>query len=58
MIPGVEPEPYGLGEHLVSSSSKIMMIDKILADVLPKGEKALIFTVSPFLKFFYKISNI
>ncbi|KAF5368290.1 hypothetical protein D9757_010533 [Collybiopsis confluens] len=43
-IRDVEPEPYFLGEHIVASSSKLIAIDKILADILPKGEKVLIFS--------------
>uniref|UniRef100_A0A0W0G9B7 Helicase C-terminal domain-containing protein n=1 Tax=Moniliophthora roreri TaxID=221103 RepID=A0A0W0G9B7_MONRR len=39
-----EPDPYQIGEHVVASSSKLICIDKILADVLPKGEKVLIFS--------------
>ncbi|KIK50982.1 hypothetical protein GYMLUDRAFT_208922 [Collybiopsis luxurians FD-317 M1] len=40
----VEPDPYYLGEHVVTASSKLIAIDKILADILPKGEKVLIFS--------------
>lgn len=39
-----EPSPYYIGEHLVSSSSKLIAIDKILKDILPKGERVLIFS--------------
>ena len=46
ILPDAEPTPYALGEHLVMSSSKLMVVDKILKDVLPKGERVLIFTVS------------
>ena len=45
LLPDAEPEPYFLGEHLVASSSKMIAIDKILADILPKGERVLIFSV-------------
>ncbi|KAK7455882.1 hypothetical protein VKT23_010919 [Stygiomarasmius scandens] len=44
IVRGVEPEPYHIGEHIVAASSKLIAIDKILADVLPKGEKVLIFS--------------
>ena len=40
-----EPTPYTIGEHLVASSSKLIVIDKILGDILPKGERVLIFSV-------------
>jgi SWI/SNF-related matrix-associated actin-dependent regulator of chromatin subfamily A member 5 len=48
LIPGIEPDPYVMGEHVVTSSSKMIAIDKILADILPKGEQVLIFSVSLF----------
>ncbi|THU84851.1 hypothetical protein K435DRAFT_970985 [Dendrothele bispora CBS 962.96] len=44
IVRGVEPDPYHIGEHVVAASSKLITIDKILADVLPKGEKVLIFS--------------
>ncbi|KAF9067977.1 SNF2 family N-terminal domain-containing protein [Rhodocollybia butyracea] len=44
LMPNVEPDPYYIGEHIVASSSKLIVIDKILADLLPKGEKVLIFS--------------
>ncbi|KAF8063974.1 P-loop containing nucleoside triphosphate hydrolase protein [Lyophyllum atratum] len=44
LLPNAEPEPYGIGEHVVSSSSKVIAIDKILAEILPKGERVLIFS--------------
>jgi len=37
--------PYAIGEHIVASSSKLIVIDKILSDILPKGERVLIFSV-------------
>ena len=40
-----EPNPYSIGEHVVASSSKLIVIDKILGDILPKGERVLIFSV-------------
>ncbi|KAF5392208.1 hypothetical protein D9757_001434 [Collybiopsis confluens] len=43
-IRNVEPEPYFLGEHIVASSSKLIAIDKILAEILPKVKKVLIFS--------------
>lgn len=39
------PEPYNLGEHIIASSSKIIAIDKLLADILPTGDRAIIFSV-------------
>jgi hypothetical protein len=49
LLPDAEPEPYAVGEHLVVASSKLIVIDKLLADVLPKGECVLIFSVSNLL---------
>jgi SWI/SNF-related matrix-associated actin-dependent regulator of chromatin subfamily A member 5 len=46
MLKDASPSPYILGEHVVASSSKLIVIDKILADTLPKGERVLIFSVS------------
>jgi hypothetical protein len=39
------PEAYQLGEHIIASSSKVIAIDKLLADILPSGERVLIFSV-------------
>lgn len=39
------PEPYSLGEHIIASSSKLVAIDKLLGDILPTGERVLIFSV-------------
>ncbi|KAJ7045038.1 P-loop containing nucleoside triphosphate hydrolase protein [Mycena alexandri] len=44
MIDDAQPEAYEIGEHVVAASSKLLAIDKILADVLPKGERVLIFS--------------
>lgn len=45
MLDDAEPDPYFIGEHLVAASSKLITIDKILKDILPKGERVLIFSV-------------
>lgn len=45
LLPNAEPSPYYIGEHVVEASSKIVVIDKLLADILPTGERVLIFTV-------------
>jgi SWI/SNF-related matrix-associated actin-dependent regulator of chromatin subfamily A member 5 len=39
------PDPFVNGEHIVAASSKLIIIDKLLADILPKGEQILIFSV-------------
>ncbi|KAF9038768.1 hypothetical protein BDZ89DRAFT_1061181 [Hymenopellis radicata] len=45
LLPDAEPDPYIPGEHVVAASSKLVAIDKILGDVLPKGEQVLIFSL-------------
>ncbi|KAF8891043.1 hypothetical protein BD779DRAFT_1515920 [Infundibulicybe gibba] len=40
-----EPNPYHLGEHIVAASSKLIAIDQILADILPKGGRVLILSL-------------
>ncbi|EPQ55573.1 hypothetical protein GLOTRDRAFT_121142, partial [Gloeophyllum trabeum ATCC 11539] len=44
LLPDAEPDPFVIGEHLVAASSKMIVIDKLLADILPKGERVLIFS--------------
>ncbi|KAF7337727.1 ISWI chromatin-remodeling complex ATPase ISW2 [Mycena sanguinolenta] len=44
LIDDAQPEEYEIGEHIVAASSKMIAIDKILAEVLPKGERVLIFS--------------
>lgn len=39
LLPNAESEPFEVAEHLVSASSKLVLLDKLLADILPKGEK-------------------
>lgn len=43
-MPDSEPEPFGIEEHLVSASAKLVMLDKLLGAVLPRGSKVLIFS--------------
>ncbi|KAG6887949.1 hypothetical protein C0995_011389 [Termitomyces sp. Mi166 len=44
LLRDAEPEPYGIAEHVVSTSSKLIAIDKLLAELLPTGERVLIFS--------------
>lgn len=44
LLKDASPSPYIIGEHVVASSSKLIVIDKVLADILPKGERVLIFS--------------
>ena len=41
---GVEPEPFELGEHLVDSSSKLHLLDKLLGFLWQQGHKVLLFS--------------
>jgi SNF2 family DNA or RNA helicase len=43
-MPGVEPEPFVLGEHLVNASGKLILLDKLLAFLKAKKHKVLIFS--------------
>ncbi|KAL0953043.1 hypothetical protein HGRIS_007245 [Hohenbuehelia grisea] len=44
ILPDAEPLPITQGEHLVAASSKFSAIDKLLADILPTGERVIIFS--------------
>ncbi|GAA5946244.1 hypothetical protein JCM3775_004538 [Rhodotorula graminis] len=45
LLPDSEPEgELTVDEHVVAASSKLVALDKILGDVLPKGERVLIFS--------------
>ncbi|XP_052802609.1 chromodomain-helicase-DNA-binding protein 1-like [Mya arenaria] len=44
LFDGVEPEPFALGEHLVTASSKLVVIDKLLAYLKETGHKVLMFS--------------
>ncbi|KAF8554251.1 hypothetical protein OG21DRAFT_1497134 [Imleria badia] len=44
LLEDASPSPYIIGEHIVASSSKLIVIDKILSDILPKDERVLIFS--------------
>jgi SWI/SNF-related matrix-associated actin-dependent regulator of chromatin subfamily A member 5 len=44
VLNGCLPEPYNIGEHIVAASSKLIFLDKLLGDLLPKGERVLVFS--------------
>jgi hypothetical protein len=46
LIPNVEPQPPIEGEHLVSASGKLILLDSVLKRILPKGHRVLIFSTS------------
>ena len=40
---GVEPEPFEEGEHLVDSSAKLALLDRLLRRLRARGERVLLF---------------
>eukprot|EP00762_Andalucia_godoyi_P003866 ANDGO_08594.mRNA.1 putative helicase CHR10 len=44
LFPGVEPEPFECGEHLVSVAGKMMALDAVLREVKMQGSKVLVFS--------------
>jgi SWI/SNF-related matrix-associated actin-dependent regulator of chromatin subfamily A member 5 len=44
ILNGCLPDPYEIGEHIVASSSKLIFLDKLLGELLPKGERVIIFS--------------
>ncbi|KAL3317508.1 Chromodomain-helicase-DNA-binding protein 1-like [Cichlidogyrus casuarinus] len=41
---GIEPQPFTLGEHLVTSSGKLMLLDRLLSFLHSKNHRVLIFS--------------
>lgn len=44
LLPNAEVEPFEVAEHIVAASSKLVLLDKLLSEIVPKGEKVLIFS--------------
>jgi SNF2 family DNA or RNA helicase len=44
LFDGIEPEPYTEGEHLVNSSGKTLILDRLLTYLKNKGHRVLIFS--------------
>ncbi|GAA6009228.1 hypothetical protein JCM11491_004237 [Sporobolomyces phaffii] len=44
LLPDAESEPFEVAEHIVVASSKLVLLDKLLATIVPRGEKVLIFS--------------
>ncbi|KAK9757797.1 hypothetical protein RND81_01G186500 [Saponaria officinalis] len=44
LFPGIEPEPYKEGEHLVQASGKLLFLDKLLHKLYESGHRVLIFS--------------
>ncbi|KAK8481636.1 hypothetical protein V6N12_033742 [Hibiscus sabdariffa] len=43
LFPGIEPEPYEEGEHLVQASGKLMVLDQLLQKLYDSGHRVLLF---------------
>ncbi|BFG21473.1 hypothetical protein CerSpe_077470 [Prunus speciosa] len=43
LFPGIEPEPYEEGEHLVQASGKLMILDRLLQKLHGYGHRVLLF---------------
>ncbi|EDO31943.1 predicted protein, partial [Nematostella vectensis] len=44
LFDGVEPEPFALGEHLITASGKLHAIDQLLSYLYKRGHKVLMFS--------------
>ncbi|KAK6356124.1 hypothetical protein TWF718_000498 [Orbilia javanica] len=45
LIPAAEPEPYTLGQHIITASGKFMVLEKLIRQlVISQGRKVLIFS--------------
>ncbi|BFZ64542.1 hypothetical protein YB2330_005689 [Saitoella coloradoensis] len=44
LLPGSEPDPYILDDHIIEASSKIQFLDKLLPTLRQEGRRCLIFT--------------
>ncbi|OMO69549.1 hypothetical protein CCACVL1_19432, partial [Corchorus capsularis] len=43
LFPGIEPEPFEEGEHLVQASGKLMVLDQLLKKLYDSGHRVLLF---------------
>ncbi|KAE9617864.1 putative DNA helicase chromatin remodeling SNF2 family [Lupinus albus] len=43
LFPGIEPEPYEEGEHLVQASGKLLILDQLLQKLHSSGHRVLLF---------------
>ncbi|KAL8500266.1 hypothetical protein ACS0TY_020030 [Phlomoides rotata] len=43
LFPGIEPEPYQEGEHLVQASGKLLILDQLLQKLHESGHRVLLF---------------
>ncbi|KAL2336893.1 hypothetical protein Fmac_011339 [Flemingia macrophylla] len=45
LFPGIEPEPYEEGEHLVQASGKLLILDQLLQKLHYSGHRVLLFAL-------------
>ncbi|KAM7276590.1 hypothetical protein ACFE04_018456 [Oxalis oulophora] len=43
LFPGIEPEPYVEGEHLIQASGKLIILDQLLQELHESGHRVLLF---------------
>lgn len=46
LFPGVEPEPFEEGEHLVAASAKVALLDRLLLRLRRRGDRVLLYSGS------------
>ncbi|CAF1178368.1 unnamed protein product, partial [Didymodactylos carnosus] len=44
LFPGIEPEPFEIGEHLIEASGKLSLLDLLLNHLFKNGHKVLLFS--------------
>ena len=44
LFDGIEPEPFECGEHLVTASGKLVVLDQLLQHLINHGHRALVFS--------------
>lgn len=44
LLPNAEPYPIQNGEHVVYASNKLIALDKLLCEIIPKGHKVIVFS--------------
>jgi SWI/SNF-related matrix-associated actin-dependent regulator of chromatin subfamily A member 5 len=43
-MPNAEPDPYFLGEHIIFSSGKFILLDKLIPKLFSEGHRVLLFS--------------
>ncbi|KAF3905072.1 hypothetical protein AA313_de0208683 [Arthrobotrys entomopaga] len=45
LIPAAEPDPYSIGQHIITASGKFMVLEKLISELVKRqGKKVLIFS--------------